>query len=327
VWGEVVRILVTGGAGFLGSHLSENLLNRGHSVTVLDDLSTGRLERVPARAEFFKVNINESIVDIARDQRPNVVIHLAAQVSVPTSVLDPAHDLTLNGVGTVRVMEAAHKSGAKKFITVSSAAVYGHPADVPVTESSPTLAESPYGLSKLTSEAYVRLLGKQWGLPYTVIRPANIFGPGQRPKGEGAVIPTFLEAFLEGRDPVIHGDGLQTRDFIFVSDVVELIINTLTQADGAILNVSSNTATPILDLWNMIAQSLGWERSPKFGAPREGDIRHSVMDNNVARMLVGWQPTVTFEGGLQETIKWTLDKAPGRTAKSTVGPARPGGAI
>lgn len=305
-----MRILVTGGAGFLGGHLLPLLLEAGHEPVVVDDLSTGQRERVPPGVRLVVADITAPLDQLFTAVAPQVVIHLAAQVSVAASNRDPLRDLAVNGAGTANLMLAAARTGVKKVVAISSAAVYGAgsasgtPGTTPVTEESSVSARSPYGLSKLTAEAYVRLLGNQLGLPYTILRPANLYGPGQRSCGEGAVVPAFLEGFLGGAGPVIHGDGSQQRDFLHVTDLARAVVLALDRADGRTLNISSGTGTSILTLWRWLAALVDWESPPCFGPPREGDIAHSTLANEMARRHLRWEPQVPLEAGLQETCDW-----------------------
>ncbi len=299
-----MRVLVTGGAGFVGSHLVDALLDAGHEVAVVDDLSTGLRENVPEAARFFQHDVRAPLDSIFAEVRPEVVMHLAAQVSVSEAVADPLRDESVNVGGTVNVMEAAARAGARKVVAVSSAAVYGDPASLPLTEESPAEPLSPYGISKLTGERYIRLLGRLRGIAFTIIRPANIYGPRQQAEGDGAVIPAFLGRFLSARDPVIHGDGSQTRDFIYVGDMVAALVRAMDRGDGLTLNVSTATKVSIRELWERLARLVGWERDPVFGPPRPGDIMHSVMANGRAREALDWAPHVDLQRGLEETVAW-----------------------
>jgi len=301
-----MRVLVTGGAGFLGSHVVQELLLSGHEPVVLDNLTTGFAANTPVGVPLIRADVRDDLTELLAANRPHVVIHLAAQVSVPLSVQDPGNDLAVNVNGTVNVMEAAARQGVRKVISVSSAAVYGHPQRLPLTEASPTLPLAPYGLSKLTAEQYVRLLGALRGIAYTIIRPANIYGPRQVCSGEGAVVPAFLERMRAGRDPVIHGDGSQTRDFIYVRDIARAILQALDLGDGLTLNVSTGVRTSVNELWHLLAEYIGWRRPTVHAAPRAGDIEHSVMANDLARRVLRWEPAVTLEVGLAETVAWAL---------------------
>lgn len=241
------------------------------------------------------------------DLRPEVVIYLAAQVSVPDSIKDPYKDLAINVGGTINIMTAAAATGTRKVIAVSSAAVYGIPRSIPITEEAPTLPVSPYGLSKLTMEHYVRLLGSTLGVQYTIMRPANIYGPRQATKGDGAVIPAFLARFMAKQDPVIHGDGTQTRDFLYVADMARAILAAINRGNGLTLNISSGTGTSIKELWRHLAGLLHWNRTPVYGSPRLEDIPHSVLDDSKARAVLEWEPRVKLDEGLIQCTLGTND--------------------
>lgn len=300
-----MRVLVTGGAGFVGSHLVDHLIRAGHEVLVLDNLSTGRADYINPEARFRQIDVRSPIAAELAAFRPEVAAHLAAQVAVPRSVTDPLDDLSINGNGTINLVEAAARAGVRKVVFISSAAVYGNPATMPITEETETNPLSPYGLSKLTAERYVRLLGDLRGVAWTIIRPANIYGPRQTTEGEGAVVPAFLTRLLRGVDPVVHGDGQQIRDFVFVGDMAAAIASALTRADGLTLNVSTGQAITINGLWRLLAERVGWVRSPVYGPPREGDIAESVMANGRAVTALEWSPAIPLEQGLDETVSWS----------------------
>lgn len=297
-------MLVTGGAGFIGSHVVDELVTREHAVAVLDNLSTGALANLRPGVTFYKTDIRRGLTDVFTHFRPDVVVHLAAQVSVTGSLRDPLHDMRVNIGGTGNVMMAAVQGRAKKVVMISSAAVYGVPKSLPITEESDSEVVSPYGLSKLSAERYVRLLGDLAGVAYTILRPANIFGPRQVHEGDGAVVPAFLTRFLSGRNPVIHGDGSQTRDFLFVSDMAQAVAAALEKGDGQTLNVSSARATSINELWAKLAKLVGWDKAPQYGPARQGDVPHSVLVNEAARKYLSWAPQVTIDNGLALTVLW-----------------------
>jgi len=299
-----VRILVTGGAGFIGSHLVEILLAAHHAVTVVDNCTTGSAQNVAPPAHLFVRDIRASLDSVFAESRPEVVIHLAAQVSVPQSVSDPTEDSSVNVTGYVNLLQTAARFGVRKVILVSSAAVYGQPASLPLREDTPLSPLSPYGLSKMAGELYTRLLCPQYGMFYTILRPANVYGPRQTSGGEGAVISSFLERFTSGIDPVIHGDGQQTRDFVYVEDMAQAIVAALERGDGCTLNVGTGNAVTILDVWKTLARLVGWHRDPQFGPARTADIKHSVMDSQAAMRVLGWRPTVPLSEGLERTVKW-----------------------
>lgn len=304
-----MRVLVTGGAGFLGSHLVDMLLDAGHEVTVVDSLVTGVAENVNSAARLIVHDIRESLEATFAESRPEVVVHLAAQVSVPQSVANPVEDASVNVTGYINVLQTAARFDVRKTIMISSAAVYGAPVSLPLREDLPLAPLSPYGLSKMVGELYTRLLCAQYGMAYTILRPANIYGPRQKASGDGAVIPSFLENFARGSDPVIHGDGLQTRDFIYVKDMARAIVASCSAGDNRTLNVSTGVEVSILDTWQTVASLMGWKRPPRFGPQRDGDIRQSVMDCRAAQETLTWQPTVTFSEGLAWTVEWWISNA------------------
>lgn len=299
-----MRVLVTGGAGFLGSHLVGLLLAANHAVTILDNFTTEPAQSVSPPARLIVHDIRAPLDSAFAESRPDVVIHLAAQVSVPQSVADPTEDAAINVTGYVNLLQTAARFHVRKVIMISSAAVYGQPATLPLQEDAPLAPLSPYGLSKMVGELYTRLLCDQYGMTYTILRPANIYGPGQTSGGDGAVIPSFLERFTRGLDPVIHGDGQQTRDFIYVEDMAHAIVAALERGDGCTLNVSTGEAVRVLDVWKALARLVGWQRDPQFGPGRAGDIKHSVMDSSAARKVLGWRPTVSLSDGLARTVAW-----------------------
>jgi len=299
-----MRVLVTGGAGFIGSHVVDLLVREGHDLTVLDNLSTGSVDNVSSEARFLLGDVCEPLDEAFAIARPDLVLHLAAQVSVPASLRRPDHDLAVNLAGTVNLTVASARASVQKIIFVSSAAVYGTPQSLPLREESPTCPLSPYGLSKLSAESYLRLLCELHGLQYTILRPANAYGPRQLDSGEGAVIPAFLNQFLCGVDPVIHGDGRQTRDFVYVGDMAVAVAKALTRAHGLTLNISTGRGESIRSVWGTLARLTGWEGEPRFGPARMGDILNSVMANGAARQHLEWAPTVTLSDGLARTVHW-----------------------
>lgn len=304
-----MRVLVTGGAGFVGSHLVEVLVANGYDVAIIDSMSKRLPRGVSTSVKCYEQDVRQPLEHILLSFRPDVIAHLAAQVSVPASMSDPGADMSINVGGVISVMKAAARAKVRKVVAVSSAAVYGTPQALPLTESSPSVPLSPYGLSKLTGERYISLLGEAYGVAHTIIRPSNIYGPFQTTEGEGAVVPAFLNRFLKGEDPTIQGDGSQTRDFVYVKDMVRAVVSALTRADGTVLNVSSGVQTSVIELWTILARMLGWQREPVYAPPRNGDIRHSVMANEAAKHHLNWHPVVSLEEGLKETINWATGLA------------------
>jgi UDP-glucose 4-epimerase len=288
-----MRAIVTGGAGFIGSHLVDALLERGDEVTVVDDLSSGSRENVADGAELQELDIRDGF-----DLPADVIFHLAAQADVGTSVERPAFDAEVNVVGTVRVLEAAQTAGARIVFVSTGGAIYGD-VEEPASEGSPRRPASPYAASKLAGEEYLAMWNRLHGTSHVVCRLANVYGPRQLPALEGGVIAIFLDRLRDGRETVIFGDGLQTRDFVYVGDVAAAL---LAAADGdGVYNVGSGVATRILDLHRLCAAAAGVAREPSFAEPRRGDLRDSVLDPSRAERELGWRVTTSLEDGLAAT--------------------------
>lgn len=294
-----MRAIVTGGAGFIGSHVADALLARGDEVHVVDDLSSGSRENVPAEAELHEVDIrDERLASLAGELRPEVVFHLAAQADVGTSVERPAFDAEVNVVGTIRVLEAAQAAGARVVFVSTGGAIYGE-REEPAPEDAPRLPASPYAASKLAGEEYLAMWNRLHGTSHVVCRLANVYGPRQLPTLEGGVVSIFLDRLRDGRPTQIFGDGQQTRDFVYVGDVAAAL---LAAVDGTgIYNVGSGLATRILDVHRMCAQVAGVEREPSFGDARPGDLRDSVLDPGRAERELGWRAATALEDGLRLT--------------------------
>lgn len=316
-----MRMLVTGGAGFIGAHVCAALARAGHEVLVVDNLSSGRVEQLPAGVRCIATDILAADLSATfSDFAPEVVVHLAAQISVSQSLEFPMHDLRTNLLGTVNVLEAAHKAGARRVVFSSSAAVYGAPAELPVREGTAKEPMSPYGLSKLTGEDYVRMLCAKFGLSHAVLRFGNVYGPLQVPEGEAGVVAIFCRCALEGRSPVINGDGLQTRDFIYVGDVAEAVrLAAEAEQRVATWNVGSGRPISVTELWNQIrraAQAVGLRfdtgAAPQYGPGRPGDIRDSYLDISRIAAELGWAAKTDLPSGLQTTLRWALENLSGK---------------
>lgn len=313
---SVRRVLVTGVAGFVGSHLARALLERDLEVVGLDDLSTGRRERVPRGVHFVEADVcHVSIVERILDQTPcEAVVHLAAQVSVAAGESDPAFDRRVNLDATADLVRLAARRGVKTFVFASSAAVYGDPQQLPLTESAPIRPLSAYGLHKWLAERYIEQVARHSGIRHVNLRYANVYGPGQRAAAEGGVVAVFMDRLHRGEPLLIHGDGRQTRDFIHVDDVVAATVAAVQGTAEGTYNISSATQTPLLELVAALAAASGRTPELRFGDPRPGDIRHSVLDNAAARRALGWSPTTGLEEGLRRTWSALCHLAPGAPA-------------
>jgi UDP-glucose 4-epimerase len=293
-----MRAIVTGGAGFIGSHVAEALLARGDEVHVLDDLSTGQRENVPTGAELHVGDVREPIAafDAAR---PELVLHLAAQASVTVSVAKPELDAEVNVLGTVAVLEAARAHGAQVVFSSTGGAIYGE-CETPATEDSPRRPLSPYGTSKLAGEEYLAAWNRLHRTRHVALRYGNVYGPRQDPHGEAGVVAIFLRAVADGRRPTIFGDGSQQRDYVYVRDVARATV-AATELDGGVVNIATGQATSVLELVDAMRRATGREIDPEHGPERLGDLQRSVLDPGLAARELGWRPEVMLEDGLRAT--------------------------
>jgi UDP-glucose 4-epimerase len=301
--------LVTGGAGFIGSHIVGALLARGDEVRVLDDLSSGHLENLSTNLDRLHV-IEGDIRDEAVVRRAvagvETIFHLAAMVSVPQSMDEPRAAELINGVGTLNVLEAARAAGARRLVLSSTCAVYGDDPTLPKTEAMPTQPKSPYAISKLAAELYCRLFSDAFGLDTVVLRYFNVFGPRQDPSSPySGVISIFVDRLSQGRPVTIYGTGEQTRDFVFVSDVVQanLLAAESSQAVGQIFNIGTGQAVTVNRLFDSLAQILGYDGQPTYWPTRPGDILHSYADPSLAQTGLNWHPRFSFEAGLKALVE------------------------
>lgn len=301
-----MRVLVTGGAGFIGAHSVRLLLSRGHQVSVVDDLSHGRREALPAEAALHVLDVRSpALAELVAAEKPEAILHLAAQMDVRKSMADPLFDASVNVLGTVNALEAAAKAGSRRFVFASSGgAVYGEQEVFPAREHHPRRPASAYGVSKLCGEEYLALYQRTAGLSTLSLRYANVYGPGQDPHGEAGVVAIFCEKLLAGAEPLINGDGTQTRDYVHVSDVAR--INALAlegKADGA-LNVGTAREASVNQLAERLVQQLAPGRRVRHGPAKRGEQRRSVIDPGAARAALGWSPEIGLEEGLAETARF-----------------------
>lgn len=301
-----MRVLVTGGAGFIGSHVAALLIAAGHEVAVVDDLSTGNPANVPAGARFYACDICDERLDaIFADFHPEVVSHHAAQMSVRVSIQEPRHDAAVNVGGSVHLLECAVKAGTRKVIYASTGgAVYGEPRYLPCDEEHPIDPRCHYGISKHTVEHYLALYSHLYGLDFTALRYPNVFGPRQDPEGEAGVVAIFARRMLHDLPVTIFGDGLQERDFVFVSDVARATLAALDAGSRAIINLGSGKGTSVKAIFEHLAHVTGYTRSPEFQPARLGEIHRIFLTGDRAIDLLDWAPAITLEAGLIETVDW-----------------------
>jgi UDP-glucose 4-epimerase len=295
--------MVTGGAGFIGSHVVDSYVAAGHSVVVVDNMTTGRPGHVHPAARLVEMDINEpALLDLCRDERPDVVNHHAANPDVACSVQDPVFDARQNVLGTLNAVRAACEAGVGRFIYISSGgARYGNPQYLPMDEEHPADPVSPYALSKDTGERYVRLYGSEGGLDWISLRYANVYGPRQDPSGEAGVIAIFCQNMRDGLAPEIHWDGKQTRDFVYVGDCARANLLALEDRARGAYNVGSGVGTSINELFRMLLLVVGRDVKPRHGPRRPGDARHSCLDCSRIERELGWRAEVSLREGLQRT--------------------------
>ena len=298
---------VSGGAGFIGSHLVDELVRRGERVRVVDNFSTGRRRNVPAGVDVVEGDISDPEIARRAVAGCRVVLHQAAIPSVPRSIQDPVSSHRANVDGTVQVLAASKDAGVRRVVFAGSSSVYGNAAELPKREDMPTGPVSPYALQKLVSEQYCRMFTTLYGLETVTTRYFNVFGPRQQPGSPySGVISLFIEALVEGRAPKVHGDGSQTRDFTYVGDVVRGVLAAAEapNASGEVINVAAGGRISLLDLIRTIQRIVGTSVEPIFGPPRDGDVRDSQADIGKARRLLNFQPSVSLEEGLRHTVEW-----------------------
>ena len=305
---EAKTALVTGGAGFIGSHLVDRLLSLGYRVVTIDDLSTGKLKNLNPAATFHHTDITQpSVQEVFQREHPDIVFHLAAQVSTSQSTKDPIKDADINVLGTLQLLKAARHYGIEKLIYSSTGgALYGEPETNPCTEQQPIAPLSPYGLSKYLAEQYLELYHQLYLLNYTSLRYGNVYGPRQDPHGEAGVVAIFTQAMLDGKQPQIFGDGRQERDFVYVDDVVEANICAIDRGDHGTFNISTGNSTSVNRIFELLKGIISYKWSPTHLPHRVGDVYQISLDSNKAASELGWTPRVELEQGLRQTVEYFL---------------------
>ncbi|MEA2022803.1 MAG: GDP-mannose 4,6-dehydratase [Actinomycetota bacterium] len=307
----ISKAVVTGGAGFIGSNLVNRLIDEGTEVLVVDDLSTGMLSRLAdARARghvhFHQIDVRAPEVrDALIGFAPEIVFHLAAQIDVRASVADPITDASINVLGTVNVLLAARDAGVDRVVFSSSGgATFGDTTSIPTRETVTRRPDSPYGVSKKIVDEYLGYFQRTAALDYVSLGFANVYGPGQDPAGEAGVVAIFSGDLLAGRTPTIYGDGLQTRDYVFVEDVTDACWRAALQGGGRYLNIGTGVETSVVDLYDKMARIVGSSVRPTHAAPRAGEQRRSALDPTAAQEVLGWEPWTSLDDGLAQTIDW-----------------------
>lgn len=301
-----MKILVTGGAGFIASHIVDAFINEGHQVFILDDMSTGREVNINPKATFIKDNIcNLDLAAFFKEQKFDVINHHAAQMDVRRSVVDPAFDATTNILGTLNLLQNAVQSGVKKFMFASTGgAVYGEQEYFPADEKHPCQPLSPYGISKLSVEKYIYFYAAQHGLNYSILRYANIYGPRQNPFGEAGVVAIFTTKLLANEQPIINGTGKQTRDYVFVGDVVKANLIALNDTKNDIYNVGTGIETDVNELFHTLNKIIGNNKEEQHGPAAAGEQMRSVITSDKLENTFGWRPSTSISEGLTKTVEY-----------------------
>lgn len=305
-----MRVLVTGGAGFIGSHLVDAYLARGDEVVILDNFVLGLKENVNPAAALYAIDLadRDAVEAVLLDFQPELVSHQAAHLSVYQSVEDPQYNAIVNVLGFLNLMESAVSAGVQRVVVASSGGViYGNDVPVPTAEAATPSPVSPYGVSKLAMEAYLHYYSVQYGLDWVALRYGNVYGPRQNPKGETGVISVFLEQMAAGRQPTINGDGKQTRDYVYVADVVAANLAASERGSGA-YNVGTGQETDVITVFRTLQAALKTDFPKQFGLARSGEQRRSVLDCRRAQEELGWEAGTTFERGVQATVRWYQDR-------------------
>jgi UDP-glucose 4-epimerase len=307
-----MKILVTGGAGFIASHIADKYIELRYDVVVVDNLYTGKREFVNPKARFYEADIRdkEKIRKIFEEEKPEILNHHAAQMDVRKSVADPGFDAQVNIIGLINLMEAGRISGLKKVIFASSGgAIYGDASALPTPETFWPKPASPYGISKWTTEHYLDFYYQAYGIDYTALRYGNVYGPRQNPHGEAGVVAIFTQRLLNNQQPMINGDGKQTRDFVYVGDVVNANIKALNSAVSLTVNIGTGKQTDINTIYDLLVKLTGTNFPQDHREAKPGEQRVSVLDNKFAKQKLGWEPITELDQGLEETVKYFKTKS------------------
>ena len=305
-----MKIIVTGGAGFIGSHIVDAYIEQGHQVTIIDDLSTGDERNLNKQATFYSMDIlDPKIPELLSKISPDVLCHHAAQMDVRRSVADPKLDARINILGLLHLLEGCKGAGVKKVIFASSGgAVYGDQETFPAPENHPTHPASPYGVSKITGEYYLSFYHQTAGIPYLAFRYGNVYGPRQLATGEAGVVAIFIGKFMSDESPTINGDGKQTRDYVYVGDVVRANMMALESDFTGPINIGTGKETDVVTIFNLLNEKIGAKKEAVFGPAKPGEQSRSCLDVSHARKTLGWSPKVSFNAGLDRTISFYRER-------------------
>jgi UDP-glucose 4-epimerase len=306
-----MNVLVTGGAGFIGSNIADAYIAAGHSVIIVDDLSSGAIENVNPKAKFYKLDIQSPDIEtIFKDQKIQVINHHAAQMDVRRSVADPRYDASVNILGMLNTLELGVRYGVKKVIFASTGgAIYGEQDYFPADEQHPLRPLSPYGITKLATEKYLFYYQAVHAIQHVILRYANVYGPRQNPHGEAGVVAIFASKMLDDTQPIINGDGKQTRDYVYVDDVVEANIRALSYASSDTFNIGTGLENDVNTVYAIIKKYTASQHEEKHGPAKIGEQLRSVIDHTKAKKILGWNPTVSLEEGLRRTVGFFIEKS------------------
>lgn len=315
---RAVKILVTGGAGFIGSHIVDKYIEMGHRVVVLDNLSRGSRRNLHPRAKFYRVDLRDAarVAEIVRREKPAVVNHHAAVAEVVKSVRDPLPTFEANVLGTVALLLAGGECGVRKFLFASTGgAIYGEPSRIPADESTPPTPLSPYGLSKSLGEDCIRFYARVYGFEYLVLRYPNVYGPRQNPKGEAGVVAIFAGLMRNGKGPTIFGDGTKARDYVYVEDIARASVLGLTKGRNETLNLGWGRKVSDRRIFDTLARHLGYGRPPRHAPFRKGEVYQIALDATRARKVLGWRPTIPLDRGIRQYLAVTYPEISGKPAR------------
>ena len=300
------KILVTGGAGFIGSHIVDKLISQNNKVVIIDNLSTGQKENINKKARFYKADItNKKIKEIFKKEKPDIVFHLAAQINVRKSIQNPFLDTKVNVLGSLNIFQAAKESNVKKIIFSSTGgAIYGKAKKTPTPETCQPKPQSPYGLSKLTTENYLKLYHKLFNINYTILRYSNVYGPRQNTLAEAGVIAIFTKQLLKSKTPVINGTGKQERDYVYVKDVVSANLSSLKRGDNKTFNIGTSKKTSVNQIFKTLSQKINPQIKAKHGPSIKGEIKTSALNIRKAKNNLNWKPKTNLKTGIEKTINW-----------------------
>ena len=306
-----MKILLTGGAGFIGSNVADRYLEMGHDVIIIDNLVTGKKENIPSGAKFYELDIcDEGISQVFAEEKPDILNHHAAQMDVRKSVADPIYDAEINVIGGLNLFQNCVKYQVKKVVFASTGgAIYGEQDYFPADEKHPLRPLSPYGITKLTTEKYLYFYQQSCSLDYTILRYANVYGPRQNPHGEAGVVAIFSQKILAGEEPIINGDGLQTRDYVYVQDVVKANELALNQGKNMIYNIGTGLETNVNELFQLIVKNIGKVVPEKHGPAKPGEQKRSVLDANLIKEELGWSPRFPLEQGIKTTVNFFKNRS------------------